>query len=301
MGKTASTEYWRSEFLHEDFRISLRETRLLHAGETAFQTIRIFENPTFGRVLMLDDAIQLTEADEFIYHEMLAHVPLLAHGAARRVLLIGGGDGGLAREVLKHRSVERVVMVEIDPSVIDLARAHLSSISNGAFEDPRLEIVIADGAEYLATATERFDVAIVDGPDPVGPGTALFTERFYTGVAARLDTAGILVTQNGMPFAQPDELRDTMKAFRALFADATCYLVTVPSYSGGPLACGWGTSGTGRQVSLETLKARLTSSGIVPRHYTPEVHKAAFSLPADLDALTAPEDLPGRCDPGFRE
>lgn len=292
MSETALMEDWATELLHENFRLSLRETRLIHAGATAFQSIRLFENPSFGRVLMLDGAIQLTEADEFIYHEMLAHVPLLAHGAARRVLLIGGGDGGLAREVLKHRTVERLVMVEIDSSVIDFAKAHLPAISNGVFKDPRLEIVIADGADYLATATEKFDVVLVDGPDPVGPGVALFTERFYAAAARRLDAAGILVTQNGMPFAQPDELRDTMQMFHGLFTDTACYLTTVPSYSGGPMAFGWGTNGVARQVPLAILEARLAASGIVPSYYTPEVHKAAFALPVCFAAIVEPTALP---------
>jgi spermidine synthase len=278
---------WATELLHENFRLSLRATRLIYSGSTAFQTIRIFENPRFGRVLMLDNAIQLTEADEFIYHEMLAHVPLLAHGSARRVLLIGGGDGGLAREVLRHRTVERLAMVEIDSSVIDLAKAYLPAVSRGAFEDPRLEIVISDGADYLATATEQFDVAIVDSPDPVGPGAALFTDEFYAAVARRLDAAGILVTQNGMPFAQPDELRNTMRAFRALFTDAACYLATVPTYSGGPMVFSWGTDCAARQVPVSTLESRLAASGIVPRYYTPEVHKAAFALPAYVGAIAA--------------
>jgi spermidine synthase len=180
-------------------------------------------------------------------------------------------------------------LVEIDSSVIEISKAHMPAVASGAFEDPRLHIVIADGADYLAAATDKFDVVIVDGPDPIGPGSALFTERFYELAAERLEPAGILVTQNGMPFVQPGELCDTMEAFRALFSDASCYLATLPTYSGGPMAFGWGTNEPGRRVSLAKLEARLASSGIVPRYYTPAVHKAAFVLPAYLGAIVAGE------------
>ncbi len=276
---------WSVELLHDDFRQCLKEATLLYDSETAHQRLRVFRNPTFGRILTLGGVVQVTEGDEFIYHEMMAHVPILAHGAARSVLIVGGGDGGMAREALRHPGVARVVMVEIDAGVIEFSRRYLPGIGAGAFDDPRLEIVIADGAEYVRDAAERFDVAIIDSTDPVGPGATLYTDSFYGRLKARLNPGGIVVTQNGVPFLQGAELTATLRAFKALFTDATCYLAQIPTYVCGPMAMGWGSDGDARAVPVETLEARLAAAGFAPRHYTPEVHKAAFALPVHVKAL----------------
>lgn len=271
---------WSEERLHDDLRIRLKIDKLLFDSETGHQRLRLFENDSFGRVLTLDSIVQTTYADEFIYHEMLAHLPILAHGRAKRVLIIGGGDGGMAEEVLKHRTVEHVTMVEIDAGVVEFSRQYLPEICKGAFDDPRLNLVIADGAKFVAETQDRFDVAIIDSTDPVGPGEVLFTEGFYGNARRRLAEGGVIATQNGVPFLQSDELRGTLAAFRKLFRDATCYLATVPSYVGGPMAFGWGTDDESlRQVTEETLAERFAAAGIETRYYTPAVHKAAFALP----------------------
>src|SRR5690606_3237688 len=160
---------------------------------------------------------------------MMAHVPILAHGEARRVLIVGGGDGGMAREVLRHASVEHVTMVEIDAGVVQFSKKYLPSLSAGAFDDPRLDLVIADGAAFVAETDRRFDVAIIDSTDPIGPGEVLFTDTFYGRAKRCLAEGGVLVTQNGVPFMQGAELGNTMRAFRALFADAACYIASVPT------------------------------------------------------------------------
>ncbi len=276
---------WAVETLHDDFRQALRVGKPIYDSNTDHQRLRVFENPTFGRVLTLDDVIQTTEGDEFIYHEMMSHVPILAHGAATEVLVIGGGDGGMAREVLRHRTVERVTMVEIDAEVVAFARKYLPRLSRGAFDDPRLDLVIADGARFVAGTERRFDVIIVDSTDPIGPGEALFTARFYADARRCLKEGGILVTQNGVPFLQGEELTRTMRAFKRLFTDWSCYLATIPTYAGGPMAFGWGTDGVARSVPLDVLRARFAASGIETRYYTPEVHKAAFALPAYVRKL----------------
>ncbi|HUF56113.1 MAG TPA: polyamine aminopropyltransferase [Thermohalobaculum sp.] len=280
---------WTVETLHAEYRQCLREDEVLYDSRTGHQRLRIFRNRRFGRVLTLDGVVQTTEADEFIYHEMMAHVPILAHGAARRVLIVGGGDGGMAREVLRHRTVEHVTMVEIDAGVVELCREHLPTLSAGAFDDPRLDLVIADAAEFVAATDRRFDVVISDSTDPVGPGEVLFGETFYGRVRDLLNPDGIFVTQNGVVFVQPQELAGTMRAFRALFRDAGCYLATVPTYTGGPMAFGWGTDSDARDVALETLEARYAASGIAARYYTPAVHKAAFALPGYVEALRSGE------------
>ncbi|PQO22847.1 polyamine aminopropyltransferase [Rhodobacteraceae bacterium WD3A24] len=276
---------WLRETLHPDYAQALKVERVLYDSETEHQSLRVFENARFGRVLTLDDVVQTTEGDNFIYHEMLTHVPILAHGAARRVLIVGGGDGGMAREVLRHPAIEHVTMVEIDAGVIDFARHYLPELSEGAFDDPRLEVVIADGADYMRGGSDTFDVIIIDSTDPIGPGEVLFTDSFYGHAKRRLTPRGILVTQNGVPFLQPEELTNTMRAFKALFSDWGCYLATVPTYAGGPMAFGWGTDGEASEVSAATLHGRLAEAGFSPDYYTPEVHKAAFALPGYVARL----------------
>ena len=196
------------------------------------------------------------------------------------VLIIGGGDGGMAEEVLKHSTVEKLVMVEIDAGVIDFARAHLPSINKGCFDDQRFELVIADGKDFAATSNDRFDVIIVDSTDPVGPGEVLFTRAFYADCKRMLNDGGVLVTQNGVPWFQADELHNTMFNFAGLFADAGCYLTVVPTYAGGFMALGWGTDDKSlRTVDDATLKARFVAADLDCRYYNPAVHKAAFALP----------------------
>ncbi len=270
---------WTRETLHPHYAQAFTVEEVFYDSKTPHQRLKVFRNETFGRILTLDDVIQTTERDNFIYHEMLTHVPILAHGAAKRVCIIGGGDGGMAREVLSHRDVAHVTMVEIDAGVVSFAKAHLPMLSAGAFDDPRLELVIQDGAEFMRTTEGGYDVIIVDSTDPIGPGEVLFTDSFYGHAKRALAEGGILVTQNGVPFLQPDELTNTMRAFQALFADATCYLATVPTYAGGPMAFGWGTNGGSRHTDLTTLQTRYFESGIKPDYYTPEVHIAAFALP----------------------
>ncbi len=271
---------WSEEVLHDDLRIKFRIDRLLFDSETEHQRLKLFESKSFGRVLTLDSVVQTTTSDEFIYHEMMAHLPILAHGRAKRALIIGGGDGGMAEEVLKHESVEHVTMVEIDPGVVEFSKQYLPEICKGAFDDPRLDLVIADGAKFVAETDERFDVAIIDSTDPIGPAEVLFTEAFYGNVKRCLSKGGIVATQNGVPFLQTAELTSTLAAFRKLFRDPTCYLATVPTYVGGPMAFGWGTDDESlRQVTEEELARRFEASGIETRYYTPAVHKAAFALP----------------------
>ncbi len=272
---------WFEERLHENWRQAIRVKEVLFRERTEHQDLVIFESHDWGRVLALDGVVQTTTGDEFCYHEMLVHVPLLAHGAAREVLVIGGGDGGCLREALKHEGVRRVTQVEIDRSVIDLCRRWLPSLSDGAFDHPKARVVIADGARFAAEAEERFDAVIVDSTDPEGPAAALFTESFYRDVRDRLlAPGGVLATQCGNPSIRPGELVDTQAAQRAAgFASVDYYLPVVPTYIGGAMALGFATDAPERrQVALDRLRARSVPAGL--RYYTPEVHLAAFAHPA---------------------
>ncbi|NFV81400.1 polyamine aminopropyltransferase [Magnetospirillum aberrantis] len=271
---------WFEETLYDHWRQSFRVTREITRIKGPMQDIALFETPGFGRVLTLDGVIQVTTGDEFIYHEMLAHVPVYAHGAVRSVCVVGGGDGGMLRELLKHRSVERAVLVEIDAAVVDFCRQHLPSVSDGAFDDPRTAIVIADGIEYMARCREKFDLIVIDSTDPIGPGGVLFTEPFYKDCARCLTPDGIVVNQNGVPFLQGEEITDTWKRRRPHYADVSYYLAAVPTYVGGFMALGWASASTrARTESSETIRARFAAAPVATRYYTPDIHKASFALP----------------------
>lgn len=273
---------WVVETLYEEegFTCSFRADEVRYEEQTGQQHLVIFDNALFGRMMALDGITQVTERDEFIYHEMMTHVPILAHGRVRSVLIIGGGDGGILREVVRHKSVEHVTMVEIDPAVTDFCKVQLPGISAGAFDDPRLDLVFADGAKFVEDTGKKFDVIIVDSTDPVGPGEVLFREEFYRAAAGCLTPGGVIVTQNGVPFMQGAELRSTIEKFRRIFNVASCYLATIPTYVGGPMAMGWGTDDAAlKDIPLTELEARFAAAGFDTRYYTPEVHKAAFALP----------------------
>jgi len=280
------TEKTFKETLYTGWQTEYQSTDVYFDSATDHQRLVIFNNPVFGRMMMLDGVTQTTEADEFIYHEMLAHVPILAHGAAKRVLIIGGGDGGMLREVLRHTSVEHCTMVEIDPGVVELSKVHLPNHSNGAFDDPRTNLVFADGAAFVRETTDTFDVMIVDSTDPIGPGEVLFQDTFYANAKKCLTPGGILVTQNGVPFLQPDELKNTVTHLRHLFADASCYVATVPTYVGGPMAFGWASDNAKlRDIGADVLEQRFAAAGIETRYYTPGVHKGAFALPVYISKI----------------
>ena len=169
---------------------------ILWEGKSSYQDVLIFENKEFGKVMALDGAVQFTTKDEFIYHEMIAHVPLFAHGNVQDVLIIGGGDGGVAREVLKHPNIRSVTLVEIDSFVIDLTKKHVPEIPQGVFEHPKLHLIIDDGVNFVKNSKETYDVIITDSNDPIGPSQVLFTETFYSYCKKLLRNKGILVVQN---------------------------------------------------------------------------------------------------------
>src|ERR1700693_4940270 len=219
------TQRWIAETLFDElgFRMTFAVERVLYELETEHQHLVLFENKLFGKVLMLDGATQVTTRDEFIYHEMMTHVPILAHGRAREVLIIGGGDCGIAEEVLKHKSVKRLTQVEIDPAVIEFSKEHFPEFTKPVFADKRFESVIDDGMKYVARTARRFDVIIVDSTDPQGPGKVLFSQKFYAACKRCMTPGGVMVTQNGVPIFQPGELVSSVKKFRSLFADGSCY------------------------------------------------------------------------------
>lgn len=256
---------------------AFRVTRRLHEERTPHQHLEVYESPLFGRMLLLDGAVQTTEGDEFVYHEMLAHPALCTHPRPRHILVIGGGDGGLLEEALKH-PLERATLVEIDEAVVRTSRAYLGTVSGTAFEDPRTSLVIADGVAYVAEGGDRFDVVFVDSSDPIGPSTGLFSPGFYAQVARRLTPEGLLVVQSGSAVYQHDVIAAVRRHLRALFPIVRTYLAAVPAY---PAVIWSFTVGSLRPDPLavppEEIARRTRGFGL--RSYTPTGHAAAFDLP----------------------
>ena len=277
---------WIEETLYPAWGQRFAAGKVLFEDKTEHQHLVIFESASHGRVMMLDGAVQVTLADEFVYHEMMAHVPLFSLAKPKRILIIGGGDGGILRETLKHSSVEKATLCEIDRAVVDMSSKYFPEVSAGAFDDPRTEIMIADGLKLVAETKDKFDAILVDSTDPQGPGAVLFTKQFYSDCRRCLAKGGVLVTQNGVPFMQPAELKQSVGYFRELFEDGRCYLATVPTYAGGQMALGWATNDVKlRSVKLADLRERFAGADFVTKYYTPTVHKAAFALPAFIERM----------------
>lgn len=277
------TDTWFNETLYPDWGQRFRFTRQFARVQSAFQDIAVFETESHGRVLTLDGIVQITERDEFVYQEMLTHVPLLAHGDAKRVLIIGAGDGGVLKHVLMHRNVEHALMAEIDGEVIRLSKEFLPGIGGDAWNDPRAQVLVGDGIDYVKNAPDSaYDVIIVDSTDPIGVGEVLFTDEFYENAARILSPRGVIVNQCGVPFMQADELRDTSLRRRKFFPHVTAYVAAVPTYVGGFMTLGW----AGKDASLtalpaSTIAARAEAAGItgLSQYWTPRIHEAAFWLP----------------------
>ncbi|MDH5387646.1 MAG: polyamine aminopropyltransferase [Gammaproteobacteria bacterium] len=276
-----------SETLYDSYGQEFAVDKVYFENKTDHQHLIIFENAKFGRVMALDGIIQTTEADEFIYHEMLTHVPLMAHGKVKRVLIIGGGDGGMLREVCKHDSVEHITQVEIDAQVVEMCKEYLPNHSAGAYDDPRVNIVIDDGINFVRECKDRFDVIISDSTDPIGPGDVLFTSVFYENCKRCLNEGGILVTQNGVAYMQLDEVTTTAKRLQPYFADRSFYCAAVPTYIGGVMTFAWASDDLAlRGLSTETIAERFAVANIKCRYYNPAIHTASFALPQYiLDAL----------------
>jgi spermidine synthase len=289
--KKPPAKRWIPETLFDDlgFRMTFEVEKVLYELQTEHQHLVLFEHRFFGKMLMLDGATQISKKDEFIYQEMMSHVPLFAHGKAEDVLIIGGGDCGIAEEVLKHGTVKRLTQVEIDPAVIAFAKEHFPELTGPVFADKRFESVIDDGARYVARTDRRFDAIIVDSTDPIGPGKILFGKKFYAGCKHCIKPGGVLVTQNGVPFFQKNELANTMSRYRELFADASCYVTAIPVYVGGHMAMGFASDDKRlRRHSVETISQRYRKAGsFKTRYWTPEVHVAAFAQPRFIADLVA--------------
>ncbi|MGI9425368.1 MAG: polyamine aminopropyltransferase [Hyphomicrobiaceae bacterium] len=279
---------WIAETFHPDWRPAIRADKILHEVKTDHQHLVIFENTFWGKVLILDGVFQLTTRDEYIYHEMISHVPLMALERPRKVLIIGGGDGGVLREVLKHPSVQQATLVEIDQQVVDTSLKYYPEIGRKAFRDKRANIVIADGCKYVAETTERFDAIIVDSSEPMGPSAVLHSKAFFADCKRALKNGGIFVTQNSLPFHTPQHLAATTKALGSLYKTVAPYVCTHPSYFGGEFCLNWASDNTDHlAVPTTTIAHRASRRGISTKYWTPAYHTAAFALPGYIEKIVA--------------
>jgi spermidine synthase len=273
-----------SETLYPDWGQVFTVDEVLYQEKTEHQDLIVFKNKDFGTVLALDGNIQLTEKDEFVYHETLVQTPFFSHGNIKSVLVIGGGDGGIIREILRHKEVEKVVLVELDQSVIEFSKKYLPFVSQGAFEDPRLQVVIQDGMQYVNESKETFDLVICDSPDPVGEAKNLFTYRFYKGCHERLNKGGVFVNHVGVPLMQPDEIKEVNAHMKKIFGHVDYFFAAVPTYVGGVMGFTFA-SDANIHPTLDELKARYEPFKEDLRYYTPEIHQGSFAVPKFIQKM----------------
>ena len=278
------------ERLHQGYAQTMDVTRVLADENSRYQHIRIFDTVANGRVMTLDEIVQITSRDESAYADMLTHLPMLEHGRVERVMIVGGGDLSIAEEALKHRSVKELVLVDIDGRVIELCKKHFASVNAKAFKDKRLTLEAADAFEYLGRkeARNRFDLIIADRPDPVGPGKALFGETFYDRIKGALKKGGYATFQTGVPFYQPWEITEALKELARFFPRSGLYLTVVPTYIGGFMALSWATKGgkeLGTPAGIRKAKAAYRRLKLKTDYYNPGIHAAAFALPNWIKAL----------------
>ena len=268
-------------WVHEDHRDILqmryRVSRTLYSEESDFQHIDIVDTPGFGRMLFNDGVAMISERDEFVYHEMIAHVPLFVRPQTRRVLVIGGGDGGTVRELLRHPSVEYVRLVEIDPKVVEGCRTHIPSTAS-ALDDPRVELAIEDGVAYVARTRDRYDLVLVDSTDPIGPATPLFGTEFYSNVKRVLTDDGIVVSQAESPFYEPEAQSSLLKVLAGLFTRVQLYNYSNLTYPGGIWSFSFAAKSDVCPVS-DFDPQHVEASGLSFRYYNAAVHRAAFVHP----------------------
>ncbi len=275
------------EWLNGDYGFFLRSSRLVEASKTRFQDLEIHETPQFGKLFRLDGCFMTSEREEFVYHETLIHPALAALSAPKRVLIIGGGDGGAAEEALKHPSLDQVVMVELDEKVVEIAKQHFGAIHRGAFVHPKLKLLIDDGLKYLAETKEKFDHVALDLPDPIGPATALYEESFFRDCKRSLAPGGVLTLHMGSPWSRPDRVRMLYGRLAKMFKIARPYTMFIPLYGCLWSMCACSDSTDVASVGATEIDARVSARGVTHlQYYNGATHQALFALPNFVRDLT---------------
>lgn len=277
-------ELWYSEHHTKDVKFSIKVDRQLYSGQSEFQRIDVFESSEFGRFLTLDGYMMLTEKDEFIYHEMLVHVPMSVHPNVQNVLVIGAGDGGILRELTHYPNIQQIDLVEIDEQVIDVCKQYLPQTACG-FDDPRVRVHIADGLKYVRTAQAQYDLIIVDSTDPFGPGEGLFTKEFYGSCYNALTDDGIMVNQHESPFYEEDRLamQRAHKRIVESFPISRVYQAHIPTYPSGHWLFGFA-SKTYHPIENQRVED-FKKLNIRTKYYNHQLHVGAFCLPNYVEEL----------------
>ena len=265
------------------FAVSIETEKHLFSKKSAFQQIDVYDTPFCGRMLVLDGVVQLTEFDEYVYQEMLTHIPMFSHSDPRRVLVIGGGDGGVLREIARHKCVEEIDICEIDEEVINASRTFIPSTGCG-FDDPRVTIHIADGSVFVKSRRDFYDVIIVDSTDPAGPGEPLFNKEFYQGMKTALRDGGIIASQSESVFLHPKIVTRLLGITKTLFPVYGYAIMIVPTYPAGNIGACIGSSVNDIRNPAREPDAAMQA---VLKYYTPDIHRAAFKLPKFAENLIA--------------
>ena len=277
-------DFWFSEKHTPNVKLSIRVDRQLFSGQSEHQRIDVFDSPEFGRFLVLDGYMMLTEKDEFIYHEMITHVPLAVHPHVKNALVIGAGDGGVIRELTRYPEIERIDMVEIDPMVVEVCRKYLPQTSY-KLDDPRVSIHYADGLKFVRNCDDQYDLVIVDSTDPFGPGEGLFTREFYGNCYKALHDDVIMVNQHESPFYNEDAVacQRAHKRIVESFPISRVYQAHIPTYPSGHWLFGFASKKYHPLKDLDEKRwnARRLSCG----YYTTTLHKGAFYVPAYVEEL----------------
>lgn len=285
-------ETWFVEKHTRHAGLTLAVQARLFESKSEFQTVEVLQTPEFGKMLLLDGAVMLTERDEFVYHEMLVHPALFAHPKPERVLIIGGGDGGSVREALKHASVKKVTLVEIDGLVVETCRKYFPALTAG-LDDPRAEVLIQDGFAYLDGHQGEFDVILVDSTDPVNltdedqatPAAVLFTPDFYRKIKAALRPGGLAAFQSENPFYSGRVIRDMHRDLRGVFKNTMLYLVNIPTYPGGY----WSFTVASDQVHLRDMRVSPEPAWTRSlRYFQPAMFPGILVLPRYVEQLVTP-------------
>lgn len=275
------------EHMNENYGFFLRSSKLHEVSRTAFQDLEIHETPQFGKLLRLDGCFQTSEKEEFVYHENLVHPAAIAHPAPKRALIVGGGDGGAAEELLKHPSIERLVVVELDGRVVEVAREHFASIHRGAFDSPKLELRIEDGLAFLANTTERFDVIALDLPDPIGPAEQLYETPFFRDCKRALAPGGVLTLHMGSPVARPDRVRAIYQRLAETFRVVRPFTMFIPLYGTLWSMATCSDSLDPTAITASEVETRIARRGITHlQYYNGATHHAVFALPNFVRDMT---------------
>ncbi len=273
------------EYLHNGLVQKIKIKKVIVDINSTYQHIQIFDTYTFGKILVLDGIVQLTEKDEYAYSEMLAHTAIFSLNYPKNILIIGGGDGAVAEEILKHKYISSVDLVDIDKKVIELSKKHFKKINNNSLTNKKVNIFDKDAYDFISSCKKKYDIIIADRPDPIGAAKVLFVNSFYKKISKILKEDGVAVFQSGVPFFQNKETKKNLKHIKNIFNYYGIIKTVVPSYIGGFMAIVWASNKTNINSNFNNVEKRIKKYKITTNYYNTEIHRSAFILPNFLKKL----------------